>query len=131
MPDSASSFWSGEVLAGVSVHCTVMNAHIHMVKRYAYLERSVVVQLFAHRWPSAATCDTSSSRRIKSTLAPSFVPPTSTRLRYSEISSRAPLSRLPRGAGVYFATPGISRANADDAAALMGLTGGCECAACG
>jgi hypothetical protein len=55
----------------------------HRQKREAYPERRVVVQLFAHRWLSAATCDTSSSRRMKSTLAPSFVPPTSTRLRYS------------------------------------------------
>lgn len=103
----------------------------HRQKRDAYLERIVVVQLLAHRWLSAATCDTSSSRRMKSTLVPSFVPPTSTRLRYSWISSRAPLSRLPRGAGVYFPTPGISRDNADDAAAVIGLTGvACECAAC-
>lgn len=36
---------------------------------------------------------------------------------------------------MYFPTPGISRANADDAAAVIGLTGvacecECECAAC-
>jgi hypothetical protein len=92
------------------------------VKKRTYLERSVVVQLLAHRWLSAATCDTSSSRRMKSTLAPSFVPPTSTRLRYSE-AHPAPLSRLPRGAGSVLSTPGISRANADDAAAVMGLMG--------
>lgn len=140
MPDSASSFWSGEVFGGVSIRCRAQqhcdecatSTTVKKKKGDAHLERSVVVQLFAHRWPSAATCDTSSSRRMKSTLAPSFVPPTSTRLRYSEISSRAPLSRLPRGAGVYFPTPGISRANADDAAAVIGLTGvgWCECAAC-
>jgi hypothetical protein len=97
-----------------------------------YLERSVVVQLLTHRWLRAATCDTSSSRRMKSTLEVSLVPATSTRLRYSASSSRGPLSRRPRGAGVYFTTPGISRANADDAAAVMGLMwAGCECVACG
>ena len=68
---------------------------------------------------------------MKSTLEASFVPATSTRLRYSASSSRGPLSRRPRGAGVYFTTPGISRANADDAAAVMGLMWAeCECAAC-
>jgi hypothetical protein len=68
---------------------------------------------------------------MKSALVASLVPPTSTRLRYSEISSRAPLSRRPRGPGVYFPTPGTSRANADDAAAVMGLIGvACGCAAC-
>ena len=97
----------------------------------AYLERSVVVQLLVHRWLRAATCDTSSSPRTKSTLEASFVPATSTRLRYSASSSRGPLSRRPRGVGVYFTTPGISRANADDAAAVMGLMWvGCECVAC-
>lgn len=102
-----------------------------MVRVRTYLERSVVVQLLVHRWLRAATCDTSSSRRMKSTLEASFLPATSTRLRYSASSSRGPLSRRPRGAGVYFTTPGMSRANADEAAAVMGLMwAGCECAAC-
>jgi hypothetical protein len=68
---------------------------------------------------------------MKSTFAASLEPATSTRLRYSEISSRAPLSRRPRGEGVYLPTPGISRASADDAAAVIGLTGvACEWVGC-
>jgi hypothetical protein len=134
MSGSASSFSNGGVFAGVLVRwCSAIKTRTFrgVKKRETYLVRSVDVQLFAHRWLSAATCDTSSRRRMKSTFAASFVPPTSTRLRYSEMSSRAPLSRRPRGAGVYFPTPGISRAKADDAAAVMGLIGvACECVGC-
>lgn len=47
----------------------------------------------------------------------------STRLRYSGDSSLEPLSRpRVRGWGVYLLTPGMSRARAEDAAAVMGFT---------
>jgi hypothetical protein len=65
--------WREDIWRGFKSKRTVMN--VDAIKRDAYLERTVVVQLFAYRWPSVAVCNTFSSCHMKSTLvAPYFVP---------------------------------------------------------